>query len=61
MSEATPLYERVQGVKGTQLRCLIDPACVYRTRVWSAADGSAQEEFYRHKWSVHEPETEARK
>jgi hypothetical protein len=43
---------------GRQLRCLLSETCTYKTNVWWVDDGSAEEEFYRHKWAKHEPETE---
>jgi hypothetical protein len=53
-----PSFERVMEAKGRQLRCLLSKTCTYKTNVWWVDDGSAEEEFYRHKWAKHEPETE---
>lgn len=52
------MYARDLEAEGRQLVCLIDPEnCAYRTSVWNTDDGSAEEQFYRHKWNKHEPET----
>jgi hypothetical protein len=55
------MHERVMSAKGRQLKCTITPDCPYTTHVWHVDDGSAEEQFYGHKWRVHEPETEAPK
>lgn len=51
-------HERVPLSEGVQLRCTLTRTCTYLTRVWWSDDGSAEGEFYRHKWNKHEPETE---
>lgn len=51
------MYVRNLKADGRQLLCRLSPTCTYRTVVWPVDDGSAEAEFYRHKWRVHEPET----
>jgi hypothetical protein len=55
------MYERVMSANGRQLKCTLTPTCSYVTTVWHVDDGSAEQEFYEHKWRAHEPETEASK
>lgn len=52
------MYVRNPDADGRQLVCRLSASCGYRTSVWQVDDGSAEEQFYRHKWRAHEPETE---
>jgi hypothetical protein len=48
------MFERVMTAPGRQLLCTVTEGCGYTTSIWHVDDGSAEEEFSRHKDRVHQ-------
>lgn len=51
------LYEVVPHRDGVRLACQVTTSCPYQTNAWAEDDGSAQQQFYGHKWRAHPVES----